>query len=65
MGHPRWRQWTWESHAERVVHDVTTWLEFNGQLMSPRTVEQILKVTAKIEKKLLQGDRYAIRSALK
>ncbi len=53
------------NHAEGVLHDVTKWLEFNGKLMPPRTVDQIMKALAKLNKKLKKGDKYAIRAALK
>jgi len=54
-----------QSHAERVCHDMSKWIEYNAKLMPPRSVMKIYAVLQKLRHAIARKDERGMRSSLK
>ena len=53
------------NHAEGVLTDMSSWLQYHRQFIPPRSVDRLEAVLGKLELKIEKGDTRGIRAALK
>jgi molecular chaperone DnaK len=52
------------NHAERVMHDIRKWMEYNHKLMNPKAITMVESAIQKLEKRIVKDDAKGIKIAL-
>ena len=52
------------NHAERVMHDIRKWMEYNHKLMNPKAIGVVENALGKLEKRIARDDAKGMKLAL-
>ncbi len=52
------------NHAERVMHDIRKWMEYNHKLMNPKAIAVVESALGKLEKRIVKDDAKGMKIAL-